>query len=269
MTDRPGFWKRNLTGEPTADQFFFDFVFSQFIFAPVGLILWGLITISVTSSLIFFETPSLTDALLNMRVEFRVCAPFMLVFYLAVMVRLLRRPASRILAGLLVAGALFCGAAGIGLIVAEMLRINTHTIHFMAAIIPLPILLMIAFIFLRNGLRTIEACRAKRPDRKAAPVVLLTMVLTFGIPLGTWFAGTAAVNRSIDEIAIGDPEAYDRAVARIENWGIVVGIEPLERACYWNTDLAQHERLKKAYRDITGNDFDEFHNAFNNHDVSD
>jgi len=114
-----------------------------------------------------------------------------------------------------------------------------------------------------------EAVRARRPDRKAALAVVLTMVLTIGIPLGTAITGTAAVNRSIGEIATGDPEAYDRAVARIENWRFVVGIKPLEKACYRNTDLAQHERLVEAYRKITGDDFDEFRYEFDNNYVTD
>ena len=167
---------------------------------------------------------------------------------------------SRVLGGVLCAGALFSLVIGLALLPFSLFGIMFYGIGLCGFA---PFLTLI--IYLRNGRRALRHAQAHAlaPGRRPPPA-LLSAVLVLALPAAAQWQVTQVVSRDVRALTEGDAAYASAATRRLKyvRW-LTLGedYDQLVLAYRLERDPARRTRIAAAYKEITGADIETRNNA--------
>jgi hypothetical protein len=228
----PPFWDRQFAPELSWGQLVFDLVAG--ILLPVFCL--------VADPIVFRESPFGTPLL----------GGYAPLAYVAIVTGLLalaiwllaRRPAA-LLAGFLVAGALFALLLGIALFPFSLIGLFAG----IGALGLSPFLT--AFVFFRNSVRAWDRAR-QRTTGLTALVAAFGLLAAFGSPLLTQLYLDRVVTQNMELILSPNAEEATRGISRLRRYRFVMDLDRLVWAYHAEGDAVRRTRLAEAYKEITG-----------------
>ncbi|MDX6613793.1 MAG: hypothetical protein QOD75_2979 [Blastocatellia bacterium] len=164
-----------------------------------------------------------------------------------------------LLGGVLIAGSAFSAVVGIAILPFSLLGLMI--LIGVLGFIPF----LTAFVYLRNGLRALWSDVDYEVNRSWLTQMAMGMVLALGLPGFVGVQVTRTLSTSIDAIICGGPSEAEIAVHRLK-WLPFVPQQKLNQivASYRNdSDENRKSRLKRCYREITGEDIEDQAPIFN------
>ena len=157
-----------------------------------------------------------------------------------------------VLAGMMMAGALFSAVVGIILLPFSILGLL-----FIIGILGFTPFLT-AFIYLRNARRALRFARTQMPRAALFVTLLLGATLSLGVPTFAHWRIGKLVESSLVEVLEGDDAQANAAARRLRYIGWLASSETDQLALAYGreTDAARKARLARAYREITGGDIE-------------
>lgn len=234
---KPGFWSRQIRGEVTIEQSLFDVVFG--VFAPIGCLIFDPVV---------FRGGILGSPLFAGWLTAGWCAIGLGFISLALWLYV-RRPAP-LLAGMLLAGALF--ALLLGIVMLPLSLIGLVMVIGIFGFMPF----VTAFVFWRNFRRALRSDAMK--SRGATPVVLFVVGLSIGLLLPPAANGFVAsrVAKGTELILSGDAAQITAGVALLRPVRFAADLDPLVRGYDRITDEETRRRTAEAYHELTGEDIE-------------
>lgn len=153
-----------------------------------------------------------------------------------------------VLAGIMLAGALFSVAIGIYLLPYSLFGL----IIVIGALGFTPFLT--ALIYLRNARRALKAAKSQMPRAGLTVTLLLGATLALGAPAFAHWRINKLVKSSLAEVLEGDDSQAEAAVRRLGyvSWVASAELDQVVRAYGRTTDPQRKERLARAYLASTG-----------------
>lgn len=233
---KPGFWARQFARESTVEQSLFDVVFG--VFAPL---------ICLMCDPVVFRGGLFGTPLLGGWLTAGWCAIGLGFISLSVWLYV-GRPAP-LLAGMLLAGALF--ALLLGIVMLPLSLIGLVMVIGIFGFTPF----VTAFVFLRNYIRAVRSDSMK--SRGATPVVLFVVGLATGllVPLGANALVSSRIAKGTQMVLSGDAAQQTKGIVLLRSVGFAADFDDLVYAYDRATDdEAERRRIADAYREITGDD---------------
>jgi hypothetical protein len=236
------FVKRQFAATPTEPQRTFDVVFG--LLAPLLCFYFDPIVFQGS----FFGEPLYGD--------FQMFAYLVTAIEVSVLALWLFGPRVRVigalLGGVLIAGSVFSTVVGIAILPFSVLGLMA--VLGVLGFIPF----FTAFVYLRNGLRALWSDVDYEVNRSWLTQMAIGLVLALGLPAFAGIQVSRTLTKSIDAIIYGEPSQAEVAVNHLK-WLPFVPQQKLDQIVnsYRNdTDENRKSRLKKCYREITGEDID-------------
>jgi hypothetical protein len=157
-----------------------------------------------------------------------------------------------VLAGIMLAGALFSLVIGI-----VLLPFSLFGLIFLIGVLGFTPFLT-AFIYLRNARRALKAARPQMPRVGFFVTLLFGATLAVGAPaFAHWRIGNL-IQHSLMEVLDGDDAQADAAARRLRpvRWLAAGEIDQVVWAYRRATDSQRRERLARSYYEITGDDIE-------------
>jgi hypothetical protein len=180
---------------------------------------------------------------------------------LAVIIHLLLKKRSAILAGMLASAALTVLAFGF-----VLLPLGYASLIGVIALVPFgyPVIigtglgLLVLSYFVSAivvGWRARKAFEMPGVFRSAR--ALLGSVLFFGLCAAIQWRATTALTGAVQDISTGQPELAAAGTARIARWSLLIDLDPLVQTWRREEDETRRRYLADAYKSISGDDIEE------------
>ena len=253
----PGFWRRQFMPTGTSAQMFFDVLFG--IVAPVLCFVFDPIVFkSEFDQGLFPQVQSF--AYMVSAIEIATLSVWLICGR-----RL--RPRTRLVGGILGAGAAFSGSIGVVILPFTLLGV----LLFIGILGFIPFLT--AFVYLRNAKRAFQLADDSASERLkilttrpgASGVrswigsTILGCTLALGIPAGVNLIAASFVSASMKAVLHADAQLADIAVEEVRYLQFLAApnLDEIVTAYAAETDPARKEELKRRYVKLTGNDIEE------------
>ena len=238
VSNRPGFWARQLAPEATPSQTFFDGMFG--VVLPLVCL--------VADPIVFKGGPFMGG---GMFAHYAVLAYVFLggsIFAMAVW--LLTRRLAILLAGPFFLGALVALGVGVALL----------PLSLPMALVGIGLLGLVpfgtAFTFLRNFVRARRAAEARHPEPRVAGALLLTAALAIGVPAGAHVFVKRKITWALAAVASDEAALRERGLGTLRRYALVlpegVGLDRIVWDWRAEKDPARKARLAEAYKATTG-----------------
>lgn len=245
--NKSAFWSRQFASTTTPGQIIFDVIFG--IIAPILCIIADPVVfrghIGVLSSyviiayfLIAIEILALTLALINYNRNVLL---------------------SLNIAGPLILGGIFAGLLGLAILPLSV--IGLFAIIGIFGFTPF----LTSLVFLRNGVRAIKKAASHFPRHIVVLVFIFTFIMAFVIPVASHIGLKKQVSSDIYTAMEGAESERISAISRLWIVGMVLPISEFDFIVWEYSNVFEYskspdplksERLKKAYKDITGQDIE-------------
>lgn len=162
------------------------------------------------------------------------------------------RPHTRLIGGLLVAGALFSNLIGLIILPFSLMGLVLGIGIF--GFIPF----LTALVYWRNGRSAFQLAHVRFPSRTSWGAVGLGGVLILSVPAGISLTASQLVSQSMNTVIYANPQNADMAIDQIKYLELFAPPD-LDRfvSAYTAEDRPAHkEELKRRYLKLTGEDID-------------
>ena len=109
-----------------------------------------------------------------------------------------------------------------------------------------------SFVYLRNGVRALNASKARSARPTPAALLLLGAVLSVGTSLLEHWHISRTVGRSMNDLLHGDARSVESAARRLRYLSWAADLDQMVLAYSKETNQAKKEALERAYREMTG-----------------
>lgn len=157
---------------------------------------------------------------------------------------------SGILAGIMLAGA--AGSFLIGVLILPLSLIGLMFLIGALGFIPF----FTAFVYLRNGIRALNAAKLKFVQPKLAGAVVLGVALVVGVPALSHWQVNKMVAQSMADILRSDGGSTEAAVRRLQYVGWAADLDQIVWAYAQEQEPSRKQNLAGAYREITGSEIE-------------
>jgi hypothetical protein len=155
----------------------------------------------------------------------------------------------------IVAGILLSGSVGslvIGILILPLTLIGLLFLVGVFGFIPF----FTAFVYLRNGVRALNAAKPFVVQPKLTGSVLLGAVLVIGPSVLVQWQINRVVRQSMNDLLRGDMQAAESATRKLRYCSWATDLDQVVWSYSRETDETRKDALAKAYKEITGKDID-------------
>jgi len=166
----------------------------------------------------------------------------------SVMVHLLHRRPSALLAGSLAGASAF--AVALGVVLLPLTFLGTFILG--VGLLGLSPFLSAVVV----GRRARMAYREATGTRRLASAIV-GFAMFFALAAAAQFGASVALNGAVRDISLGQPASTERAIARLVRWSPLLDLDQLVPVWLDETDTPKKERIAAAYRQLTGTSIEE------------
>jgi hypothetical protein len=236
------FWPRQFSNHVTTPQLIFDVVVGAI--APILCYIFDPIVFNDS-----FGGPPAIPVFVRLKLLvylFSGLAIITLVLWLILRGRRSRLNAT--IAGILFSGAFF--SLLIGVLIFPLSLLGLMVLIGVFGFTPF----LVAFVYLRNGVRALNAAKPLLDKPQMASLLLLGAVLVIGPPVIAHWQVSRIVTQSMNDLLTGDAHAAESATARLRKFSWAADLDQVVWKYSRETDQTRKDILGKAYREITGHD---------------
>ncbi|HKA21419.1 MAG TPA: hypothetical protein VKN18_24285 [Blastocatellia bacterium] len=157
---------------------------------------------------------------------------------------------SVVLGGVMLAGAI-CSFS-IGVLILPITIIGLFLVIGVLGFIPF----FTGWVYLRNALDAIRAGKTSSTTLARVGVAALVTLLAIGIPATAQWKINVMTDQSIAEIISGTDSDVETAIRRIKRFHLAIDADKLVREYENEVAPERKERLRRAYKEITGGEID-------------
>ena len=239
---RSRFWSRQFSNEVTTTQLIFDVVFG--VVAPFLCFVFDPIVFNNG----FGGTPFSPDL-----APFKVLVYFfsglaIITLSLWLILRGRNDRLNAVIAGVLLSGAFFCVLIGVLILPLSLLGLMVLVGIF--GFTPF----LVAFVYLRNGVRALNTSKPLLDQAQLASSLLLGAILIIGPSVIAHRQVNRIVRQSMNDLLTGDAHAAESATERLRYFSWAADLDQVVWRHSVERDQTRKATLEKAYREITGND---------------
>jgi len=237
--EKAGFWLRQLTGSTTPRKRIIDLLFGIllpllcFYFDP------GIIRGAISEPLAHKEV-----------LIYSLSAISILGLLLWLILGDRGNKGTAVLGGIMLAGAI-CSFS-IGVLILPIAIIGLLLIIGALGFIPF----FTGWVYLRNALDAISAGKASNTIYSRIGVAVLATFLAIGIPAAAQWKINSMIDQSMVEIVSGTDNDFEAAIRRIKRFHLALNTDKLVREYEKEGVPERKERLRRAYKEITGDEID-------------